>query len=658
MAKVRKEQNLSRVEFGKRNLSQDFHWEKLYLDGYKVAKPTVFCLSGNGTLSLQDANGFCKQAERFLHLINRGKKDKISDRVDLVGFKYARETFSGETGTLDRPFIDGFVDNTLLPMFTDNSGNRLDINVAMKNMSQVSFFSYCMGANEVNEIIATLNYRLKKLGYGDKEIKMINNATMHVSYAPYDREDRSYLPTVRAISTKDQTVGDMAVEMLKDDGRKLDGIMLSVDKPRSMYGKYRVGATSGGINIISSGLLNAFDEMGNEHYVSYIERDENWQIRPTIRGGKAMQSENADCVSQMMAWALSRAVNNSIENLSSDKYIANNFYSDLEEELLSIKEAFSEKQLAKSEEYKAKARRTAFSRDKYKRNIDINTGATRSTYREPKSVMYAELCKAKTFLEVAHIFERNNYYYLDEMLSFVPFLTDNEKVALKCARDKRAKDREENRWQGSQSELILKIKDATTLEEISYLSQFLDKDNAKITLLSIVDSANKKYPLSYSEVIAIMGKLQKDWEAKEEEKSKPFYSTMVSRIREIEMRSSDTFRSTLDLFEGRNYFGAKDLVKECKTFTDDDKRIVADMAKAKSMTHEFILGKTKLQNYSDVVYRVSSAGSIEEVMEILGSMDYYGVEYILPEVDVLTEKEKKDILDKCLKEREDCEIYR
>lgn len=658
MSKTRKEQGLTRVEFGKRNLSQDFHWEKLYLDKYRVVKPTVFCLSGNGTLSLQEANGFCKQAEGFLHLINRGKKDKISDRVDLVGFKYAKETFSGETGVLDSPFIDGFVENALLPLFVDIDSNRLDINTAMKNMSQVSFFSYCMGANEVNEIIANLNNRLKKLGYGDKEIKMINNASMHVSYAPFDTEDRSYLPTVRAISTKDQTVGDMAVDMLKSNGRDLDGIMLSVDKPRSLYGKYRVGATSGGINIISSGLLNAFDEMGNEHYVSIVERDENWQIRPFMRGNKTRQSENADCVSQMMAWALSRAVNNSIENLASDKYIANNFYSDLEEELLSIREAFGEKELAESEEFKAKARRTAFSRDKYKRNIDVNTGATRSLYREPESVMYAELGNAKNFLEVAHIFERNNYYYLDEMLGIVPFLNDKEKIALRCARDQRIKDREVNIWQGSQSELILKIKDATTLEQITYLSQFLDHSNAKTSLLCMVDSANKKYPLSYTEVIGIMGKLQKDWKAKEEESSKPFYPTMVSKIREVEDTSDDVFKDTLQLFESRNYFGAKDLVKECRTFSDEDKRIVADMSKAKSMTHEFILGKTKIPEYNEVVYRVNNAGSIEEIMGILGSMDYYGVEYILPEVSVLTEKEKKDILDKCLLERENCEIFR
>ena len=50
--------------WGRRNPKiEGSHWEQLDLSNYKITKPIVICLSGNGTINEKEANGFCKTSK-------------------------------------------------------------------------------------------------------------------------------------------------------------------------------------------------------------------------------------------------------------------------------------------------------------------------------------------------------------------------------------------------------------------------------------------------------------------------------------------------------------------------------------------------------------------------------------------------------------------
>ena len=63
----------------------------------------------------------------------------------------------------------------------------------------------------------------------------------------------------------------------------------------------------------------------------------------------AKYEPNADCVSQMIAWALARAVENGIDNRKSKKFVLKMPLEELMKELEGIKNDFSAEQLMSRE---------------------------------------------------------------------------------------------------------------------------------------------------------------------------------------------------------------------------------------------------------------------------------------------------------------------
>lgn len=72
--------------------------------------------------------------------------------------------------------------------------------------------------------------------------------------------------------------------------------------------------------------------LSNEHCVGIIERDMHWK--------SVVDSKNADCVSQMMSYALARSVANGMRNADSKTYQPKIPMSQLLEEMNSIKNSF------------------------------------------------------------------------------------------------------------------------------------------------------------------------------------------------------------------------------------------------------------------------------------------------------------------------------
>ena len=51
------------------------------------------------------------------------------------------------------------------------------------------------------------------------------------------------------------------------------------------------------------------------------------------------------------------------------------------------------------------------------------------------------------------------------------------------------------------------------------------------------------------------------------------------------------------------------------------------------------------EDYDEMLEKINNADSYEAIVEYLKKHDYFGVEYVLPAVEVLTEKEKDSILE-------------
>ena len=120
----------------------------------------------------------------------------------------------------------------------------------------------------------------------------------------------------------------------------LNGVAVKYEKygDQLLSGVAKSEAVFDSIHIYSSSLRNG--SKGNEHNLSLLARDGGWN---------ADYEPNADCVSQMMAWALCRSVENGLDNKKSKTFVPKPPLEDLMEELENIKNDFTAEQLMSKE---------------------------------------------------------------------------------------------------------------------------------------------------------------------------------------------------------------------------------------------------------------------------------------------------------------------
>ncbi len=342
------EQNLNDFcGIGKRIDNPNKHnWESLSLDNLKFERPTVLCLSGDGTVTFEDANGFAKIAENYLQLLFKAKDPKTgeivkpTDKVDILSVKYANNILSQEAKQQ--------IANCIFALLVDENGNRLELEQAKKNMSQLTFFTFCYGHSCLFNIIQKVNVRLQSAGYGENEISAISNACFELCYGHISGVNN--IPSVRIHSKEDETFFTEAPLYNGTSWKYLDGILLRKNEPGNLNGLSGcVNATAPSIQIESSKLINLHPEMLDEHGVEAIKLNKDFNLEPYIDAetGAAYSSPNAKCVAQMAAWALCKGVENSVQNFESDKYVPNTYYNDLMGDFKSIMDSFKQRELLK-----------------------------------------------------------------------------------------------------------------------------------------------------------------------------------------------------------------------------------------------------------------------------------------------------------------------
>ena len=312
--------------FGIRDLNCTDHWRDLTENkAFRITKPTVICLPGNGSITTKQANGFCGMVERLMGMkTTDGQVSSSYKFVDLLGFYYSTDTEKDTAGTFNSKETEEFIDRLLLPLCVNDRGERLSLDEACKNCSLVTFFSHCYGASVVNYLITGLNTKLAKLGYSKKEISLITGHFMNVSYSPYN--DNHVVPTVELFSQTDSFHKGSDKEFFDKYGYYLDGIMYELNKSTDMGNsketldkqKNKV-CVHDYIKIITSRLLNTSEnrdmsKLIDEHAVMYLKRDDQWNLNVDSIGAK-----NADLFSMITGYVLSWSVANSMDTVSTGK---------------------------------------------------------------------------------------------------------------------------------------------------------------------------------------------------------------------------------------------------------------------------------------------------------------------------------------------------
>lgn len=326
---------------------------KYFMEGVDVV-----VLGGNMTLTEDHAEAEGVIVENFLKLLYEKmcnpKGEDLRKDIHILPFVYGTMS-EGDTGMFTKDTINAIVNKLLLQKCVDKNGNRLTLDEACKGMSELVFFTYCHGAIELDKILYTLKKTLLEKGYSFDEVKQIFRSTGQVSFAP-QRGSGAQIPSITFNTKFDPTTNNYRNELLKNEGmfKKYEGIEFRYFPEGKFWSD--VDQNFGeNIAVYSNKFLNAFEDENYEHLISYLKRDENWQViarnhlgQSSItdgRGGEKRVSDNANATSQMMGWALSRLVENGLENYYSDKYVPRLPFTFLLHELKSIRNDFTAEQL-------------------------------------------------------------------------------------------------------------------------------------------------------------------------------------------------------------------------------------------------------------------------------------------------------------------------
>ena len=355
--------------FGKRNTkSKNHHWDEIDLTAYRSDKPVMVCFSGNGAVTVSEANGFCKTAENMLGLLFKDKPENSNpeDYIDFISCAYGkdkaylyypegyeiRDIYSDlndykrefplayeKAGTtcLGEGEAEKFVAAIMLPRCVDEKGGKLDIDTCCKNMAEVSFFSYCYGSQAVNLVIDTFEDAMLKHGFSKEEIEKINSSMKHISFAR--KEYTRKIPTIFFYAANDYAIGsiDQLRTTMQEEGLGIKtklcnkkALAFGQDMAEKKFGN-QTGAEALEVAYIaiSDEEKEGFSNQDEDHNVMNLARDRKWNIvfknRPRF-----------DAISQMMAWSMGRIVEYSLINTKANRFVPFMPLKTLNEEILSI----------------------------------------------------------------------------------------------------------------------------------------------------------------------------------------------------------------------------------------------------------------------------------------------------------------------------------
>lgn len=301
-------------KFGIRDLNAENHWVELDLADFKLKLPLIVCLSGSGTRTTADANGFCKLAESLL-----GEKAQLTTILG-ASYSFDEKKPPNTPAAFSDEEVNFLVEKVLLPLCQDKQGNLYPLDKCCKNLSLVTFFTFCHGSTETERIIQKLDEVLQSKGFSEEQVKQANASLLEISY---DSEVRSTSCPRIEFSPQTCAGGSMICARLFEDDVDLDKVMAVYDKPGEVAQKPMPYYNRDGeqITFVSGSILNSrreasfndLESQDQEHNVGFFKEGKDGSLNPNL-------SEQGRVLRQAMAMTLDARLENSIENLQSEQY--------------------------------------------------------------------------------------------------------------------------------------------------------------------------------------------------------------------------------------------------------------------------------------------------------------------------------------------------
>jgi len=338
----------------KRNHDMPDKYERF--DAEKLAGlkgPIVFCMSGNFASDEKKINNYFQMTEDLLGITAKqsGKGADFSKLVHLVGTIYS------DRGNLEFGEYKELM-STLLMSRCVRDGSNLPVDEICKNLSQITFFTYCRGATVATNLMEKFGDALKDRGFSEADIDKIYSSMLHITFAPEidGKHDSTPDPTVKPLprsryekmpSIRIKSFNDFIINSDRSHGLKgrlqadyeeiygkLDGVAVKFNDPANMIKKDNV-------TIFTSNLIEGNTEKvpQNEHCISILKRraiesrdakgePNGWRLFGKFVHDKTQEvvkvedeNRNADLVSQGLAYALAENIVHGINNQHSDHYI-------------------------------------------------------------------------------------------------------------------------------------------------------------------------------------------------------------------------------------------------------------------------------------------------------------------------------------------------
>ncbi len=304
-------------------------WQVLDLDNFKINKPTVLVLGGNGTDSNMLANGYCKIVSSLLG-------NFIND-VNILGINYNNideyEDLKENADIISKKIF--------VPLVSKNN-KKIDIKTACKNVRNITILAHCLGDTRANYIIENFKDDLHGLNYDNNEINLILEQIFLISYGinTYAGYNNRSIKCLNVISPNDTMWYDSNKPWVKVF-ENLDKVKMSIydknyikyllriynddkwdhiDKPITIFTMQSSKCfilQQNNIILIAPTALNK-DENTDDHNIKILKRNSDWSINNEA-------SSAGDTVSKLVACALCNSVANSMLNMQSDKFIPFNF---------------------------------------------------------------------------------------------------------------------------------------------------------------------------------------------------------------------------------------------------------------------------------------------------------------------------------------------
>lgn len=332
-------------EYGLRKMGEKNHWQGgLNNSDFKITKPIIICLPGNGVIDSKKANGFCKLIDGLVGASQHTSKSK-DGAIDILGVSYGRDSHAQTAGDINKQESSEFVSKLLMPLCVDKNNNRLKLDKVCANMTLITFCTHCYGATALVSIMKALSQQLAEVGFSKEDVKKIKSSLCQIAYSAYT--NNAPVPTIRIDSMTDSHNMSLANNFKKVYGYELNGVAIQYDKE----GMFRNAPSSYDesqeiLSIYSSRLLNVksnrdLSKLIDEHTIEYLERGDKWKLTD-----KSKRAKNADIVSYMMAYSIAWSVAKSIEGHEKGKLQSrNNLDKQLAPDLLDITKIYTPEEL-------------------------------------------------------------------------------------------------------------------------------------------------------------------------------------------------------------------------------------------------------------------------------------------------------------------------